>query len=88
MDLSAVRKLPMKTFWMMSKNIDRFNAEEDLRRITVAVYSQSGDELVKFVQDLRKQVGEVIVLDQVAQMLNAKPDKEGLSELKNLGRIW
>ena len=79
--------MPIKTFWMMHKNIDRLMAEADLRMLSVVAYGQSGEGIEKFSEDMRKQMGQVAVIDEIQAAFKEEIDSEGLASLKDLGRI-
>lgn len=78
--------MPMRTFWMMHRNIDRLMAESDLRMLSVIAYGQSGEGIEQFSQDMRRQMGRVVEFDEVKRALSEELDSEGLSTLKNLGK--
>ena len=85
-------KLPIKHFWLLSRNIDRLAAEEDQRQLMVLVAAQSEKGHDAFVENARKVMGKVVVYDedalvkeQIAQA-EAERDREGLMALKGMGK--
>lgn len=82
-------KLPVKTFWLMHKNVDRLMAEDTLRQVSALAYSQSGDGFDKFVSSLRKQMGTIAEFDEARLAIEeAVFEAEAYAELKDLGRIF
>jgi hypothetical protein len=79
--------MPVKTFWMMHKNIDRLMAEADLRMLSVIAYGQSGEGVETFSKDMRKQMGQVAIIDEAKVAMTEDVDSEGLESLKAMGRI-
>lgn len=79
--------MPIKTFWMMHKNIDRLMAEADLRMLSVFAYGQSGEGIETFSENMRKQMGQVAIIDEVKVAMSENVDSEGLETLKSMGRI-
>lgn len=82
-----VLAMPIQTFWMMHKNIDRVMAEADLRLLSVYAYAQSGEGIEKFSEDMRQQMGQVVEMDAVKTAFSERCDKEGLEGLRDLGRM-
>lgn len=69
----------LKTFWMMSGNIDRIMAQKDMRSLTVAVCGQGGEAAAEFRQRLVLETGTIVKV----QMVHAR-DEAGFQELKEL----
>lgn len=79
-----VMELPLKTFWLLSNNIDRITARADLRAFGTATAAQATPEYVKTYHDrLNKEVG-VIVKTKAESPLDAKRDEEGFNLLKRM----
>lgn len=95
MHIRDVLDLPLKTFWMMHRNIDRMAAEQDRRNISVFGHAFSGGEgLEQLVERLDREVGDVVKTDETrpnAQgrhpVLDAELDVEGLNALKGMGGL-
>lgn len=77
-----VMDLPIKTFWLMSNNIERISAQQDLRSLTVAVCGQGGEAAHEHRQRLILEVGTIVKLD--SNPMNAVRDEAGFEELKKL----
>jgi len=76
-----VMRMPIKTFWMMSENVRRIQAENDMRSVSVAVNSQSSEGLQEFHEKLVLEVGDVAKEPVVP---DAVRDEEGFNELRML----
>lgn len=76
--------LPIKTFWLMSNNIERISAQRDLRSLTVAVCGQGGEAAHEYRQRLILEVGKIVKLD--SNPMNAVRDEAGFEELKKLAQ--
>jgi hypothetical protein len=71
--------LPLKTFWLLFKNIDRIEGTADLRNAQIAARSQSAELMKELFTKLQDQVGRIIVIDQgKAAMKVEKTDKAAL----------
>lgn len=82
-------KLPIKTFWLLHKNVDRMMAEDSLRLVSALAYSQSSDGFDKFVNGLRKQLGTIAEFDEGKLAIEeAVFEADAYAELKDLGRIF
>ncbi|WP_236263441.1 hypothetical protein [Escherichia coli] len=74
---------------MLSRNIDRLRAEEDVRNLQVARASQADGEAVKaFMEGLQLRIGRPVVTDKVydPSQDKAAPDaKEQLMQIFGRG---
>ena len=90
MGYTAVMQLPLKTFWLMSRNIERIEAKKDLRAMSVAIVAQSNaDGATQFRQALVVEAGVIVKLDDetvAAGPLEAKRDDSGFADLKMMAR--
>lgn len=86
MGYDAVMRLPLKTFWLMSANIDRIEARKDMRAMTVAQMAQATpDGVQKFREALVIEAGEIVKLDESAtDPRNVKRDETGFADLKRM----
>jgi len=88
MGFDAVMRLPLKTFWLMSTNIDRIEARNDMRAVTVAQMAQATPEGVQqFREALVIEAGEIVKMDGQAlenDPRNAKRDEAGFADLKRM----
>lgn len=55
--------MPMRRFWLLSRNADRVRAEEQSTSLMIAVSSQAGESAKQLHGDLIKQMGRVIHYD-------------------------
>lgn len=58
-DYQSMRKLPLRTFWLLSKSINRIEAERGLRALSIASASQSSDGFKAAQKNLQAEIGEV-----------------------------
>jgi len=77
-------KLPIRTFWLMSDNIDRISAQGDVRALTVAVCGQGGEPATRLRESLVVEIGQVVKLRE--DPTNAARDEEGFHELKMMAQ--
>jgi hypothetical protein len=90
MNYQEVRKLPVETFWMLNKNIDRIAAENDMRAAQIGIQVQSGEGFKDLMDNLRKQLGVVFTYDEGKRAMAAKRDKlneEQKADLNALGDL-
>jgi SMC interacting uncharacterized protein involved in chromosome segregation len=74
-DVKKVLSLPLVTFWMLSKNIDRMNAENDIRSAELILRTNSDKEgLTTYLEKLQEQIGHVVEIDMAKKAANAKRD--------------
>jgi hypothetical protein len=82
MNPQEVNSLLIKTFWLMSGNIDRIMAQMDMRKLSVANVAQGGEEAAKeYRQKLVVEAGMIVKLSKKAEHAR---DEQGFSELKEL----
>ena len=80
-------KLMMKTFWMMSSNIDRIQAQQDMRALTIGSVVQSSESAIECRDRLVIEVGTIVKLKEgsaVLARLEEKMDAEGLEDLRRM----
>ncbi|MFP2144080.1 hypothetical protein ACLEY3_15305 [Escherichia coli] len=71
---------------MLSRNIDRLRAEEDVRNLQVARASQADGEAVKaFMEGLQLRIGRPVVTDKV---YDPSQDKAGPDAKEQLMQIF
>lgn len=75
----------MKTFWLMNSNIDRIEARNDMRRLTLGVVAQATPETVQQVrQSLIIEAGTIVRLDEEVDPMKARRDEAGFADLKRM----
>ena len=74
---------------MLSRNIDRLRAEEDVRNLQVARAAQADGEGVKaFMEGLQLRIGRPVVTDKVYDPSKAKADPDAKEQLMEIfGKI-
>lgn len=81
-------RLPLKTFWLMNRNIDRIEAKRDMRAMSVALIAQSNAEHANtFRQELIVEAGTIVKLEGEGAKpnpLEAKRDESGFADLKRM----
>mgnify|MGYP006891904172 FL=1 len=77
--------VPLTMFWMLSRNIDRLRAEEDVRNLQVAPASQADGEAVKaFMEGLQLRIGRPVVTDKVYDPSQDKADPDAKEQLMQI----
>ena len=77
--------VPLTMFWMLSRNIDRLRAEEDVRNLQVARASQADGEAVKaFMEGLQLRMGRPVVTDKVYDPSQDKADPDAKEQLMQI----
>ncbi|MEM0805748.1 hypothetical protein J4V46_25370 [Escherichia coli] len=70
---------------MLSRNIDRLRAEEDVRNLQVARASQADGEAVKaFMEGLQLRIGRPVVTDKVSDPSQDKADPDAKEQLMQI----
>ena len=68
--------MPIKTFWLLSQNIERVAAGQDLRSLSVALAGQGGEHAKEYQQRLVIEMGTFVAEDKDVR------DQAGFDELK------
>ena len=77
--------VPLTMFWMLSRNIDRLRAEEDVRNLQVARAAQADGEGVKAVMEgLQLRIGRPVVTDKVYDPRKDKADPDAKEQLMQI----
>lgn len=77
--------VPLTMFWMLSRNIDRMRAEEDVRNLQVARAAQADGEGVKaFMEGLQLRIGRPVVTDKVYDPRKDKADPDAKEQLMQI----
>ena len=77
--------VPLTMFWILSRNIDRLRAEEDVRNLQVARASQADGEAVKaFMEGLQLRIGRPVVTDKVYDPSQEKVDPDAKEQLMQI----
>lgn len=78
--------MPVRTFWFMNSQIDRVQAQKDMRSLTVAVCGQSSKEAAQnFRESLVIEVGEPVKL-KFDPVRDAVRDEVGFSALREMAQ--
>jgi hypothetical protein len=90
----SVLALPVKTFWLMNGNIDRIQAQKDMRTLTVTSAAQSPGEAAKELrQRLIVEAGTIVKVEGDSVATGGRPyvheerDEAGFAELKELSKL-
>ena len=78
--------LPIKTFWLMSGNIENISAQRDMRSLNVATCCQSEEGSTAHRERLVIETGEAVVMEAGAEFMDEQPDKAGIEELRMMAR--
>ncbi|EDZ6270292.1 hypothetical protein GSA70_003406 [Salmonella enterica] len=77
--------VPLTMFWMLSRNIDRLRAEEDVRNLQVARAAKADGEGVKaFMEGLQLRIGRPVVTDKVYDPRKDKADPDAKEQLMQI----
>ncbi|EED1581681.1 hypothetical protein U3744_000092 [Shigella sonnei] len=70
---------------MLSRNIDRLRAEEDVRNLQVALAAQADGESVKaFMEGLQLRIGRPVVTDKVYDPSQDRADPDAKEQLMQI----
>lgn len=70
-------KMPVRRFWLMNRNINRIQAENDVRMVTVMNAAQSQEGAKEYRESLIEEMGDVARAEAVR-------DEAGVDRLKNM----
>ena len=59
MSYREVMSLPIRTFWLMSSNINRLFAERDMRLLSVFVAANNSEGMSDKIKELTQELGSV-----------------------------
>jgi hypothetical protein len=77
--------MPIKTFWMLHRNIQRIEAAQDMRQAELVVRTQSSEGIQGLFGELQRQLDQPIVFDGAPPARTSTEDtldKEGLDALR------
>lgn len=75
-----VLKMPIKRFWMMNGNIERVQAQRDIRTLSVVASAQSGEMAQETRDGLLGEMGTVAISAP-------ERDEQGFTELKDMMKV-
>lgn len=88
MDFEKVLNLPIRVFWLLSKNIQRIQARQDLRTLNIntAVALGSNGINANSIGTMRDQLSDELgVFIKVSNNpMDAQLDRDGLNALRNM----
>ena len=73
--------LPIKTFWLMNSNIDRIEAQLDVRTLMVGISSQGAESATEHRDRLIVEIGTTVVMED-SHIYDAPRDEAGFEELR------
>jgi hypothetical protein len=76
-------RLPIKAFWFMSNNITRIEADQDLRRLHVAISAQHAEGSKTLAESLSDRVGTVVKM-RIPMQFSPERDQEGFNKLRDI----
>jgi len=80
-DYMTLMQMPIKTFWLLSQNIERVAAAQDLRSLSVALAGQGGEQTKEFQERLVIEMGTITV---ESRDVTEERDQAGFDELKSM----
>jgi hypothetical protein len=88
--VDVVKSMPLKTFWMLHRNIDRLEAQADYRQLMNLISAVSTEGVKARQEALQKTIGNVYILERSAQtvhVIEEQLDRVGLERLRGTGRL-
>nr|WP_181374652.1 hypothetical protein [Pectobacterium carotovorum]AKG47476.1 hypothetical protein pA_00036 [Pectobacterium carotovorum] len=77
--------MPLERFWLLSRNIDRIKAEDDIRQLQIARVAQAtGDSYSAFEKSLQQRLGQPVVTKKSALPFNAEADPNAEEKLRKI----
>ncbi|MEY0334704.1 hypothetical protein AB7W23_21325 [Providencia rettgeri] len=77
--------MPLERFWLLSRNIDRIKAEDDIRQLQVARVAQAtGDSYSAFEKSLQQRLGQPVVTKKSALPFNSEADPNAEEKLRKI----
>lgn len=78
--------MPIRSFWLLSQNINRIDAQKDLRGLSLSIYSRSDstEAVTEYRERLILEMGDIFeyAVDQ-AYLNQEKLDRAGLESLRS-----
>lgn len=77
-------RMPLKTFWLLSNNVDRIQAQLDLRTLNMNIRTganATSESVEQIYESLVAETGEVVKMSIKAK-INAPRDQEGFEALR------
>jgi hypothetical protein len=88
MSVGSLRHLPVQTFWMLHKNIDRISAERDQRTAMLTIQTQSSEGVRDLMKGLREQMGKTLIIESPRTKDNTvRTSREELLRISRLGDL-
>lgn len=84
------KKLPLKAFWMLQRNIDRLEASSDYRQLQLICSATSSEGVKDVSERLLKTIGKVVIYDEqkrVEHIQEEQLDRAGLNRIRGKGRL-
>ena len=72
--------MPIRCFWTLSGNINRIQAQDDIRALSLACYSQDKEAATTYRERLEMEMGTVY--EYTIDIAKEKLDRKGLQALK------
>lgn len=74
--------MPIVAFWLLSGNIRRIRAGNDIRSLMTAAAAQSADGITEYRDKLVLELGDVV--KNTEPVIEAERDEAGFAELKQM----
>lgn len=81
-------RMPLRTFWLLSNNVERIQAQIDLRTMNLRLRTGMGatsESVGQMHEALIAETGEIVKTSAKA-LLNAPRDQEGFEKLKAMAK--
>lgn len=74
--------MPVRRFWVMNNNIEKIQAQQNLRLLSLMNGSQSKEGSEQLIEHLNGELGDVVVYENGGVDLEPELDREGLEALR------
>lgn len=76
--------MPIRCFWALAENINRIQAQDDIRQLSLLACAQSSEHAISYREKLVIEMGKVLEFAHTEESIRAtqKFDRDGLNRLK------
>ncbi len=72
--------MPIRCFWVLSQNINRIQAQNDMRSLAISMYCQDKDACLKYRESLEIEMGKVF--EFIVDTRHERVDHKAVAKLK------
>lgn len=92
-DYDRLLKTPVRRFWFLNRQIDRIQAEKELRQVQVVGSTTNQETWKNTVEGLQRTMGEIVVYEPSSPVLDIASDgrdpdfdREGFERLRAMAQ--